>query len=320
MSRRNRAFGAFAFVLAQAVLVLGTSAATPAREAANVRDDYALTAFSVPLSAGLDHFYARSFALAEDDFERALAAVPNNTFALSFRCAAAAQQAGALDAATDAAEDAVARAPTYLNHVRLGFDYLFESQIGRDRRADAREELNAAVALDPDAAAAHDGLGIMRFNERSSNRAKTELLLALRTDPSDVLAREYLGLLYQTDLHDPARGLAYEIEVPNLVPRYPDIAFHIGSLLTDLHKNDAALGYLERAVALDPLHVGEAGQHGYILMANVYLAQNRPADATRELDLAVAQDADAIYARTLLAKIKSGAVPSPSPVPSGSPK
>ncbi len=312
-----RALGVAAFVFAQTAVV-ATSATAPARSATNDRNDYARSAFTAPLSAGLDRFYAGSFALAQADFERALAVVPDNTFALSFGCAAAAQQPGALAAATDVAEDAVARAPTYLNHVRLGFDYLFESLTGRDRLADAREEFDAALARDPEAAAAHVGLGIMRFNERSSNRAKTELLLALRTHPSDVLAREYLGLLYQNDLHDPARGLAYEIEVPNLVPRYADIAFHIGSLLADLHKNDAALGYLERGVALDPHHVGEAGQHGYTLMAKIYLAQNRPADATRELDLAVAADVDAIYARTLLARIKNGGLPSPSPAPSGS--
>lgn len=320
MTALRVAFARAACFLVPFAFVIFASATSPARAAGNVRNDYARSAFSTPLSAGLDGFYAGSFAAAEANFERALAVVPDNTLALSFRCAAAAQQPGALDAATEAAEDAVARAPTYVNHVRLGFDYLFESLTGRDRLSDAREEFDAALARDPGAPAAHVGLGIMRFNERSSNRAKTELLLALRTDPSDVLAREYLGLLYQNDLHDPVRGLSYEIEVPNLVPRYADIAFHIGSLLADLHQNDAALGYLARGVALDPHHVGEAGQHGYTLMAKIYLAQNRPADATRALDLAIAGDVDAIYARTLLAKIKSGSLPSPSPVPSGSPK
>ena len=317
MNRRRRAHAA-AFALA--TLALSALAAFPAGATARVRNDYARAAFSAPLSAGLDRFYGGSFALAERDFERALAVVPDNTLALSFRCAAAARQPGALDAATDAAEDAVGEAPTYVNHVRLGFDYLFESVTGRDRLADAREEFDAALAREPDGSAAHVGLGIMRFNERSSNRAKTELLLALRTDPSDVLAREYLGQLYQSDLHDPERGLSYEIDVPNLVPRYADIAFHIGSLLADLHQNDAALGYLERGVALDPRHVGEAGQHGYTLMAKIYLAANRPAEATRELDLAVAADVDTIYARTLLAKIKNGGFLAPSPEPSGFPK
>jgi tetratricopeptide (TPR) repeat protein len=302
-----------------AALALAAAPRLPAGAAAT-RNDYASAAFTAPLSAGLDRFYAGAFATAEADFDRALAVVPDNTLALSFRCAAAAQQPGALDAATNVAEDAVAEAPTYVNHVRLGFDYLFESLTGRDRLADAREEFDAALARDPAGPAAHVGLGIMRFNERSSNRAKTELLLALRTDPTNVLAREYLGSLYQSDLHDPQRALSYEIDVPNLVPRYADIAFHIGSLLADLHQNAAALGYLQRALALDSDHIGEAGQHGHTLMAKIYLDENRPADATRELDLAVAEGVDAIYARTLLEQIKNGASPAPSPGPSGTPK
>jgi Tfp pilus assembly protein PilF len=302
-----------------AALAFAAHTRLPASAAAT-RNDYASAAFTAPLSAGLDRFYAGSFAPAEADFERALAVVPDNTLALSFRCAAAAQQPGALDAATNVAEDAVAETPSYYNHVRLGFDYLFEALAGRDRLADAREEFDAALARDPAGPAAHVGLGIMRFNERSSNRAKTELLLALRTDPTNVLAREYLGTLYQSDLHDPQRALSYEIDVPNLVPRYADIAFHIGSLLVDLHQNEAALGYLERAVALDPHHVGEAGQHGHTLMAKIYLEENRPADATRELEFAVSDGVDAIYARTLLAKLRNGASPAPSPGPSGVPK
>lgn len=307
--------------LAACAVVATTLAALPIAlgAAPSARNDYARKAFATPLTAGLDRFYARDFERAEVDFSRALAVVPDNTFALSFRCAAAAQRPGALDAETSEAEDAVSAAPDYVNHVRLGFAYLFASLAGRNRLADAREEFDAARALDAAAPAAHVGLGIMRYDERSSNRAKTELLLALRTDPGDVLAREYLALLYQSDLRDPQRGLSYAIEIPNLVPRYADIAFHIGSLLADLHQNDAALAYLERGLALDPAHVGEA-QHGYTLMAKIYLAENRSSDASRELGLALASDVDTVYARTLLEKIKAGSGASPSPGASSLPK
>jgi Tfp pilus assembly protein PilF len=271
------------------------------------RNDYATSAFSAPLTAGLQHFYARDFKAAEVDFSKALRAVPDNTFAISFYNAAAAQQQGELDALTNTEEDDVAGAPkNYVDHVRLGFSYLFESTEGRDRTQDAREELTAAVNLDPAAAAAHVGLGIMRFGERSANRAKVELLAALRADPSNVLAREYLGQLYQTDLRDPQRGLQYEIDVPNLVPGYADIQFHIGSLLSDLGQPDAALSYLQRGIELDTGHVGEAGQHGYTLIARIYLQQHRTKEATAMLQSALDADVDTIYAKTLLEKIKRG--------------
>jgi len=280
------------------------------------RNDYANAKFNEAFKAALRHFYLREFKDAEAGFESALGVIPDNTLALSFFNAAAVQQSD-LDVVTNLEEDAASGAPkNYVNHVRLGFSYLFQSLAGRDRTQDAREELNAAVAIDPDGAAAHVGLGILRFNERSANRAKTELLVALKSDPNNVLAREYLGQLYQTDLRDPQRGLSYVIDVPNLVPTYADIQFHIGSLLYDLKQSELAIKYLTNGLNLDVGHVGEAGQHGYTLLARIYLDQHHVADAERVLNQAVAADVDTIYAKTLLAKIKNGDFdPSPSPAP-----
>jgi Tfp pilus assembly protein PilF len=292
------------------VAILAMTSALPApspSSAATERNDYANAAFVAPLSAGLKHFYARDFKSAEAAFVKSLAVVPDNTLAISFLNAAAAQQQGELEVVTNVEEDAASGAPkNYVNHVRLGFSYLFESSTGRDRTQDAREELNTAVALDPDAPAAHVGLGIMRFGDRSANRAKTELLAALRADPSNVLAREYLGQLYQTDLRDPQRGLQYVIDVPNLVPDYADIQFHIGSLLSDLGQPDAAIAYLQRGIALDADHVGEAGQHGYTLIARIDLQEHKIKEATAILNAAIDADVDTIYAKTLLEKIKNG--------------
>ena len=314
MKRSKRRASTLALLVAAALApsfvapVFGAAASTrPAR------NDYANLAFSTPLGAGLKEFYARDFKAAGRSFESALKVVPDNTLAISFLNAAAAQSQNDLDVLTNVEEDAVSGAPkSYVNHVRLAFSYLFQSTGGRDRTQDARDELNQAVNLDPDAPAAHVGLGIMRFNERSANRAKTELQTALRTDPNNVLAREYLCQLYQTDLRDPQRALAYAIDVPNLVPQYADIDFHIGSLLHDMHQYDAAISYLNKGLALDVDHVGEA-QHGYTLLARIYIEQKKFADATRVLNLAIASDVDTVYARTLLAKIKSGDYASPSP-------
>lgn len=317
----DRMAGSLALVLALASTAL--AAAPPAAPSAAAhksdRNDYANRAFVEPLSTGLRAFYARDFKAAQGAFERALAVVPDNTLAISFLNASASQQQGALDVLTNVEEDAASGAPkNYVDRVRLGFSYMFQSVSGRDRSQDAREELTAAVNLEPGAAAAHVGLGILRFNERSANRSKTELLAALRSDGDNVLAREYLGELYQSDLRDPARGLGYVIDVPNLVPEYADIQFHIGSLLHDLRQSDAAVGYLKKGIALDAGHVGEAGQHGYTLLARIYIEQHRLADATTVLNTAVASDVDSIYAKTLLAKIKAGDYTA-SPAPGASP-
>jgi Tfp pilus assembly protein PilF len=299
-----------AFVLLAACVALG--AASPER------NDYANERFSTPLEAGFKAFYARDFKTAQDDFEKALDVVPDNTLALSFLNAAAAQHGNDLDVLTNVEEDAASGAPkNYANRVRLGFSYMFQSASGRDRSQDARDELTAAEGIDPKAAAAHVGLGIMRFNERSANRAKLELQQALAADPNNVLAREYLSQLYQTDLRDPERGLAYIIDVPNLVPGYADIQFHIGSLLYDLKQPDAAISYLRRGIELDSGHVGEAGLHGYTLIARILIDQHKLTEAQRTLNQAIVADTDTIYARTLLAKIKNGDYNTPAPASTG---
>jgi Tfp pilus assembly protein PilF len=275
--------------------------------AASVRSDYANPAFSAAMGTGLRAFYTRDFPTARVKFSAALGIVPDNTLAISFLNATAAQTPGDLDQLVNAQEDRLVRAPhDYLAHVRLGFSYLFSSIAGRDRDIDAREEFDAAVNIDPKAAAAHVGLGIMREGARSANRAKVEFLTALQSDPGDVLAREYLARIYQVDLRDPQRGLAYVIDIPNVVPAYADMYYHVASLLDDLGARDAAITYATRGLEADIGHVGEAGQHGYTLLAQIYLKQKKLDDARRVLRAAIAQDSDTAYAQTLLRKINAG--------------
>jgi tetratricopeptide (TPR) repeat protein len=293
------------FAIAAALVIAGATA--QAATATPARNDYANTRFSGLLANGLRAFYLRDFGPARSSFEAALAIVPDNTLALAFLNATAMQTPGDIDALIDREEDALGkRSPDYLTHVRLAFSYMFASQGGRDRDADAREELDAAVALQPDAPAAHVALGILRESDRSMNRAKVEFLAALRTDPNDVLAREYLALIYQTDLRDPQRALAYVIDVPNVAPEYADIYYHIASLLDDLGQPDAALVYATRGLEKDVGHVGEAGRHGYTLLARIYLNEKKTADARRVLRASLAANVDAALATTLLQKIERG--------------
>ncbi|GAC1660114.1 MAG: hypothetical protein NVS4B13_07620 [Candidatus Elarobacter sp.] len=322
-----------ALVLASlcAVPLLAAAAPSPAPkpssapQAAAARNDYTNAKFTAPLGQGLKAFYSRDFPGARKGFEDALAVIPDNTLAMSFLNATAAQTPGNLDTLIDAEEETLAKNPkSALAHVRLGFSYLFASLTGRDRNVDAREELNAAVQLDPVSQAAHTGLGIMREADRSANRAKTEFLTALNSDPHNVLAREYLARIYQIDLKDPQRALTTIIDVPNMVPDYADIYFHLASLMHDLGQYAAAIDYATRGLQSDVGHVGEAGQHGYTLLARIYLDEKKPAEARRVLKASISAGTDTAYANTLLQKIDDGAYgklapASPTPAPSGSP-
>ncbi len=287
-----------------APVVMMLALAAPAHAA--VADAYADAPFVADLDAGLHAFYARDFAAAQTDFAAAVARRPENTFAIAFLDAAAVHQPGALDALIAAQEDRSAASRSYDAHVQLGFSYAFAGSAGLARDADARDEFNLAVAIDPARAGAHDGLGILREDARSANRAKLEFQTALAHDPNDVLAREYLGLLYQVDLKDPVRALAYVADVPNLIPAYADIDFHIASMLYDLHQPAAAIVYATRGLELDTGHVGEAGQHGFTLLARIYLDDKQLADARRVLHASIASDVDTAYAATLLQRIDAG--------------
>jgi tetratricopeptide (TPR) repeat protein len=120
------------------------------------------------------------------------------------------------------------------------------------------------------------------------------------------LAREYLALIYQVDLRDPQRALAYVIDVPNVAPEYADIYYHIASLFDDLGQSGAAREYATRGLEKDIGHVGEAGRHGYTLLARIYLNEKKTTDARRVLRASIDANVDVALATTLLHKIDRG--------------
>lgn len=297
---------ALAFVAASASA--GFAAACPAGAAP--ADPYANRAFVSHLNAGLTEFYGKQFDEARTDFNAALAVAPTDSLALSFMNAAV-QNIGAdtLDSLANDEEDDVAKHPRdAVAQTRLGFTYLFEAQTVPARADDAKDALNAAIAVDATLAGAHVGLGIYRLGEESTNRAKGEFLAALSSQPHDILALEYLSGIYQNDLRDPQRALTYLVDVPNLIPNYADAYFHIGSIMSDLGQYDAATNYLKTAIDIDRGHVGEAGQFGLPLLGDIYLKVHK-------LDLAKKAYADAVtfgeepeYAQSQLDRIRRGAI------------
>ena len=298
--------------------VLGACAAAamvfvqaPARASApGANDPYANRTFVTHVNTGLTEFYAKQFDGARDDFNAALAIAPTDSLALSLMNAAV-RNAGSdvLETLANQEEDIVAKHPRdAVAQTRLAYTYLFESQAVPARADDAKDALNAAIAVDATIAAAHVGLGIYRLGEDSTNRAKGEFLAALASQPHDILALEYLSGIYQTDLRDPQRALSYLVDVPNLIPNYADSYFHIGSIMSDLGQYDAAVTYLKTAIDIDRGHVGEAGQFGLPMLGDVYLKVHK-------LDLAKKAFADAVmygeepeYAKTQLDRIRAGKI------------
>ena len=284
----------------------------PARAHAQVAgsngEQYANRTFLTHVADGLTAFYSKDFAKGRLEFEAALAIAPGDSFALSFFNASV-RNLG-VDAISELAneeEDAVAKAPKdALAQARLGYTYLFMAQFQTDRGPDARDAFNAALAVDPNLTAAHVGVGIYRLGENSTSRAKAEFLAALALSPKDVLAREYLSSIYQTDLKDPNRALAYLVDVPNLVPTYPDAFYHLGSIMDDLGQYDAAIKYLQTAIELDKGHVGEAGQYGLPLLGEVYLKIHKVSEAKVAFSQAIVFGEAPEFSQAELDKIKRG--------------
>jgi tetratricopeptide (TPR) repeat protein len=293
----------FFVTVALAALVAAGSASAQAAP-----DPYADRAFLTHINDGLSAFYSRNFVKAQTEFEAALVIAPADSFALSFLNAAV-RNIGA-DSLTELAnqeeEDAAKRPKDALAQTRLGYTYLFMSQFIAARGPDARDSLAAAITADPNLAAAHVGLGIYRLGENSTNRAKAEFLAALDHTPKDLLAREYLSSIYQVDLKDPNRALAYLIDVPNLMPNYPDAFYHLGSIMDDLGQYDAAIKYLKTAIDLDKGHVGEAGQFGLPLLGQVYLKIHKIADAKQAFAEAIVYGEAPDFSKSQLDKIKRG--------------
>jgi len=271
---------------------------------------YANPQFAAALSAALRSFYTRDFAAALAKFQACLAIDPGEPLALAFENATLLHIDPLRLQALAAKEEAdAARAPrNALAQTRLGFTDLFLAQSDSSRADDARAALDEAIAVDPQAVAAHVGLGIYRYGLDERSRAKAELLAALAADPHDVLAREYLSSIYQKDLQDPNRALDYLIDVPNVVPQYADAFYHLGSIFDDLGQYDAAVRYLRTAIDMDSGHVGEAGQDGLPLLGRIYLKIHHVEDAKRAFAEAVVFGEEPEFSQSQLDKIKRGLI------------
>src|SRR5271154_4231769 len=105
---------------------------------------------------------------------------------------------------------------------------------------------------------------------------------ALELEPNDPLTHYNLALALK--YKGEARQAVDEFEAAlRLKPKWADAHYGLGAAWYDLHEQDAALKELRIAAELDPV---KAAPHR--LLARIYMEQNAPSDARRELLRAVA--------------------------------
>ena len=122
----------------------------------------------------------------------------------------------------------------------------------------AREELQRAVALDPEFAEAHAELAITQAFEETPEamgRARASVDRALQLKPKLVRARAAEGLLL-TKARPPDLAGAERVlrEVLDQDPNMSDALNWLQSVLHEQGRDDEARAILERAAVIDPLH------------------------------------------------------------------
>lgn len=266
-----------------------------------------------------DHLHAGDYAGGAKLFEEAIAIEPQDAApSLYLAYAQAALSARDIPKAKSLAETLVASSPKDPD-ARL---VLGEALLQADENRDARKQLEAAVALDPnyknglalataDLALADTKSASTVFGEMSAsfgNNAKlhldigkaygesgfpglaiTEFKKAIALDPHLPEAHYCLGASYmlsrgQEDFPEAAKEFRLELA------RNPDDHFTLAQLgyiaFTERRFAEAETD-LKRAATLDPRNPDNA-----LLLGQVYMQLNRPADAERELRQAIALTMD----------------------------
>jgi eukaryotic-like serine/threonine-protein kinase len=111
--------------------------------------------------------------------------------------------------------------------------------------------LTAAIAIRPQSAAAHNGLGMALQAQGSLAAAADEYLEALRLNPADACAHHNLGGVFR----DQRNTAAAEVELREalrLRPDHPEAHMGLGLALRDQGKRDAAVAELREAIRLRP--------------------------------------------------------------------
>jgi TolB-like protein/Tfp pilus assembly protein PilF len=165
--------------------------------------------------------------------------------------------------------------------------YLRARQLGRIGTAEAYEESNAlfeqALAIDPDYAAAWNGLAVnafklfsrgLRYYEEGYGVARQAAEKALLREPGYAPAVATLGLVALEDDHDLAAAARYFQRALTLAPYDLEIIRHVVVFLQSLGRLDAAIALGEYAISRDPVNAANHANLG-----NSYRWSGRPEDA-----------------------------------------
>jgi tetratricopeptide (TPR) repeat protein len=122
-----------------------------------------------------------------------------------------------------------------------------------------------AVSLDPTSSEAYSSLGHSLMQSHRWNDAEVALRHALKLDPNDPYAAEYLALaLDQKGRLEESLRISHDLAVAN--PVAVDFRRFYPMVLVHMHRYDEAIAECERLIALDPSHLPTYETYGAALV------------------------------------------------------
>jgi tetratricopeptide (TPR) repeat protein len=144
-------------------------------------------------------------------------------------------------------------------HVNLG-EALFEA----GQPAQATEQYQRALALDPNCYAAHNNLGLMLVRSGKNREAVHHLRQALRSAPRFAPAHIHLGLALASD-GKPSEAIACYRRAIELDADLVEAYYNLANALVDLEQPRQAIAYYEQALRLDPGHAKTHSNLAWVL-------------------------------------------------------
>ncbi|MEJ2383294.1 MAG: tetratricopeptide repeat protein [Xanthomonadales bacterium] len=194
--------------------------------------------------------------------------------------------------------------------------YLRARQLGRTGTGPDYEESSAlyeeALAIDPDYAAAWNGLAVnafkqfsrgLRYYDDGYDVARQAAQRALRADPGYAPALATLGLVALEDEHDLAAAARYFQRAVTLAPHDLEIIRHVVVFLQSLGRLEAAIALGEYAISRDPVN---AANHANLGNSYRWSGQAEEAIAAYRTALRLSPDLGAAHSFIGVALIAQG--------------
>jgi tetratricopeptide (TPR) repeat protein len=205
-------------------------------------------------------------------------------------------------------------------HHRAADDYLSQGDAAMQstKLADAEQDYQQAVKLEPNDPRTHIALGNLYVFEHKEGDAQVEFMKVLEIDPRNAATHVALGNLYNDQGQHGLAENQYRAAVA-LEPDHSNYYLDLGGVLRQEGKNAAAEDEIRTAIGLSPK---DAKAH--LALANLLATEsNRSAEANAEFDEVRALDAKLLpapAATTAAAEMPAGAPTMASAAEAGTPQ